>query len=46
MQDNGRSLSQSSTPLGAISNDQSELLPTNGISSFELEIITDEPKGQ
>lgn len=46
MQDNGGSLSQSSTPLGAISNDQIELLPTNGVSSFEVEIITEEPKGQ
>jgi hypothetical protein len=46
MQDRGGNRSRSSSPLAAVSYDQIELLPTNGVSSFEIETLTHERKGQ
>lgn len=46
MQDSGGRRSRSSSALAAVSYDQIELLPTNGVSSFEVETIPHERKGQ
>jgi hypothetical protein len=43
MQDSGGRRSRSA--LASVSFDQIELLPTNGVSSFEVEVITDTRKG-
>jgi hypothetical protein len=46
MQDNGGRRSRSGSALASVSYDQIELLPTNGVSSFEVETIGHERKGQ
>jgi hypothetical protein len=46
MQDSGGRRSRNSSAMGAVSfDDHIELLPTNGVSSFEVETMVHERKG-